>query len=80
MMEMLEIKIPKIMRQFGYNVESPTPIRRASLLRMVTYTGKDSLLFNMSSAMFLTKKNMQMRDYNILKSDFRFMIRRLKLG
>jgi len=79
-MEMFEIRIPKVMRQFGYNLEQPSFIRRASLLKMVQYTGKDSLLFNMSSAMFLTKKCNLMEDYNKLKSDFRYIIKRLRIA
>jgi hypothetical protein len=78
-MEMIEIKIPRVMKQFGYGIELPITARREALLKMVQYSGKDSTLFNMSSALFLTKKNGQFRDYGILKADFKFVLRKLKM-
>ena len=76
---MIEIKIPRTMRQFGYNLGFSATQRRMSLLRMVKHTGKDSMLFNMSSALFMTKKNNQLADYGKLKSDMRFVVKKLRL-
>ena len=76
---MIEIKVPRVMKKFGYNLNFSATQRRKSLLRMVKYTGKDSMLFNMSSAMFMTKKNKQFKDYGKLKSDLRFIIKKMKL-
>jgi len=76
---MIEIKMPRVMRKFGYNLNLSATQRRASLLKMVRYTGKDSMLFNMSSAMFMTKKNQQLNDYGKLKSDLRFIVKKMKL-
>ena len=78
-MEMIEIKIPKVMRQFGYNLNLSATQRRMSLLKMIKYAGKDSVLFNMSSAMFMTKKNNQIEDYGKLRSDMRFIIKKIKI-
>lgn len=78
-MEMIEIKIPRVMKQFGYGIEMPMTARREALLKMVQFSGKDSTLFNMSSALFLTKKNGQFRDYGVLKADFKFVLRKLKM-
>lgn len=76
---MIEIRIPKIMREFGYELNMPTFTRRESLGKMLKYQGKDSLLFNMSSAMFLYKKNKQLVEYNKLRMDLKWMLDKYKM-
>lgn len=76
---MIEIKIPRIMRNFGYDLNLSATQRRMSLVKMVKYAGKDSVLFNMSSAMFMMNKNKQFKDYGKIKSDMRFIIKKIKI-
>ena len=76
---MIDITIPRTMRQFGYNLDLPTTIRREAILKMLKYSGRDSVLFNLSSTMMLKRRDGKFRDYGRLKSDLRFFIKKLKL-
>jgi len=76
---MIEIRIPKVMRMFGYRMNHPTISRRTALEKMLKFAGKDSLLFNMSSAMFLFKKNQQLIEYHKLRMDLKWMLNKHRL-
>ena len=76
---MIEIKIPRVMRGFGYNLELPTTVRRTAILKMLKYSGRDSVLYNLSSLMLLKKRNKQFREYGRLKSDLRFFLKKVRI-
>lgn len=73
---MIDIKLPRTLREFGYRMDFPATSRRKSLLNMTKYSGKDSVLFNLSSTMFMLKKSGNLKDYNILKNDLKWMLRK----
>lgn len=76
---MIEIKLPRTLKNFGYRLDFPAGKRRKCLMDMAKYSGRESILFNLSSAMFMTKKNKQMRDYHIIKNDLKWIMKKNKL-
>lgn len=72
-----DIKIPKTLRQFGYRIDKSDGLRRAALLRASAITGRNSVLFNLSSLVMITGNN----DPNNSKKfnrDLDFFIRKIR--
>jgi len=76
---MIEIKIPKTLKKFGYKLEAPIELRRKALLRANGIIGKESMLFNLSSGLYLSKQAKDIKHYNIIKNDFKWLLKSKKI-
>lgn len=76
---MIEIKVPRTLKKFGYDFQKPEPLRRTALLRAKDVLGSDSILFNMSSSLLLTKENKEQKKYDIVASDFKWLLKKGKV-
>jgi len=76
---MIEIKVPRTLKKFGYDFQKPEPLRRTALIRAKDILGQDSVLFNMSSSLLLTKQANEPLKYDIVSKDFRWLLRKSKL-
>lgn len=73
---MIEIKIPKTLRQFGYKEGKNDLLRRTALLRASEIIGKENVLFNLSSLVVMTKP-FNKKKFNIFRDDLHFFVKRI---
>jgi hypothetical protein len=67
------------LKKFGYGFNKAEPLRRTALMRAKTVMGNDSVLFNMSCGIMLTKKSQEQQKYNTLASDFKWLVKKGKI-
>jgi hypothetical protein len=76
---MIEIKMPKTLRKFGYDLQKPNYLRRTALIRAKDVLGSESILYNMSSSLLLTKQAKEKSKYDIISSDFKWLLKKGKI-
>ncbi len=77
---MIEVKIPKTLKKFGWNDNKPKSKRHIALKRMQDVAGKESLLFNLSCGLFMSKRAKDIKKYNVFKEDMKWIMNgKLKL-
>jgi len=72
-----EVKLPYTLRRFGYNIDKSDGLRRAALSRALKIAGKDSVLYSLSTTLYLLK-NSDKKRYEKVKKDLQFVIKKFK--
>jgi hypothetical protein len=73
---MIEITVPKTLKKFGYGFDKPEPLRRTALIRAKDILGSDSILFNMSSSLLLTKQTKEQKKYDTISADLKWLLKK----
>lgn len=73
---MIELRIPRTLRLFGYKESKGEDLRRSALLRAVNVAGRDTTLFNLASMVILTKEGRDPR-HNLFKGDMDFLVKKI---